>query len=604
MRPVAFAGCQGWLHGAGGKRGVILCSAFGLEELSARQSWVILADQLAAAGMPALRFDFTGTGNSADTMDEAGALATWLGNIRAAADWLQHNTEVSELIFIGLRFGATLATAAAEARGGVTKLVLLAPVASGRLYGRELQLASQVIVTMGGEGLTREVRDDGSVDVAGFVTAKATLDSLKGVDLTKMSRPPAPEMLIACNASRPSEARLAEQFSRAGATVSVHDFADYNRLMLNPTLGRPILATIAAVVGWLAPAAAPAVRPPRMWAAAADRLPPASISGASWTETPHQFGTNRGLIGILCQPKAAAAGRPCVAVLSSGRDGHAGWARGGVEMARSLATAGIASLRFDLTFIGDSQPDWSGKPATLYSTASLPDVSAALDFLAARDYSAVTVLGGCSGAYLALQAALADPRIKSAVLRNTQRFTWRTSERLLFDIGERTYVAKIPQKPTAAPTAQEAVEHWLATSRSGRVCYLAVCGLLFAVSRVLAVVCRDGQRLRRAMANYRVRGGRMLVVYSSNDIGRPYFDRSFGKDGALLGVMGGVDVAFVDNADHPFSGAEARRRFEALVTAFVLAGNTQSGIQAARQTTAPPCPDATATAHQPPAPAA
>jgi hypothetical protein len=64
--PVTFAGCFGWLHPAPGRRGVVLCNAWGQEALCAHRSWRLLAMDLAAAGLPTLRFDYPGTGDSLD----------------------------------------------------------------------------------------------------------------------------------------------------------------------------------------------------------------------------------------------------------------------------------------------------------------------------------------------------------------------------------------------------------------------------------------------------------------------------------------------------------------------------------------------------------
>lgn len=250
MQPVVFDECLGWYHESTGGRGVVLCSAFGLEELCSRQSWCLLANALAARGMPTLRFDFHGTGDSCGDANDANRRTTWLANIDAAADWLKVHAGVTELVFIGLRFGATLAAAAARDRGDVGRLVLLAPVPSGRLYGRELQLTSQVMVPMGAEGLPRETIED-AVDVAGFVTTKRVLEDLRNIDLMKLEKPPAGEVLMVCSPGRPAEHKLADYFEKAGAVVTVRDFPDYLSMMSDPTAGMPMMTTIATVADWL-----------------------------------------------------------------------------------------------------------------------------------------------------------------------------------------------------------------------------------------------------------------------------------------------------------------------------------------------------------------
>ena len=61
---VSFGDCFGWFHPAAGNKAVLLCGALGYEGFCAHHPWRILADQLQAAGLPALRFDYQGTGDS------------------------------------------------------------------------------------------------------------------------------------------------------------------------------------------------------------------------------------------------------------------------------------------------------------------------------------------------------------------------------------------------------------------------------------------------------------------------------------------------------------------------------------------------------------
>ena len=66
MEAVSFGGCFGWLHqGGGGALGVVLCGSWEYEALATHQSWRVLADRLAEAGLSTLRFDYLGAGDSA-----------------------------------------------------------------------------------------------------------------------------------------------------------------------------------------------------------------------------------------------------------------------------------------------------------------------------------------------------------------------------------------------------------------------------------------------------------------------------------------------------------------------------------------------------------
>ncbi|MBP2648525.1 MAG: hypothetical protein H6Q77_2149 [Gemmatimonadetes bacterium] len=127
------------------------------------------------------------------------------------------------------------------------------------------------------------------------------------------------------------------------------------------------------------------------------------------------FGPDRRLIGILTAPVAPRLpGSPHVVLLNSGLIHRVGTSRLHVLLARDLAAGGIATLRFDLSGIGDSER----QPEAITLQQSVEqDISAALAFLSAEHGAGHFVLAGlCSGAYDAFHAAQEDPRISSVVL--------------------------------------------------------------------------------------------------------------------------------------------------------------------------------------------
>ena len=98
----------------------------------------MLATQLERAGYAALRFDYSGTGDSLGD-GRTTTVDAWVGDVASAADRLRSASGAARLAVIGLRFGATLA-ALASARGDLRlrHLVLWDPVVDGAAYLREL----------------------------------------------------------------------------------------------------------------------------------------------------------------------------------------------------------------------------------------------------------------------------------------------------------------------------------------------------------------------------------------------------------------------------------------------------------------------------------
>jgi pimeloyl-ACP methyl ester carboxylesterase len=132
MEPVVFNECFGWLHEARGRHGVVLCNPFGYDAYCTHRGWRKLAESVAAAGMPTLRFDYPGTGDSAGLEEDPKRFDAWLGSIAAGVEWLREYTGVEQVSLVGLRLGATLAALAAARIGNIDGLVLLAPVITGR----------------------------------------------------------------------------------------------------------------------------------------------------------------------------------------------------------------------------------------------------------------------------------------------------------------------------------------------------------------------------------------------------------------------------------------------------------------------------------------
>jgi pimeloyl-ACP methyl ester carboxylesterase len=116
---------------------VLLCNPFGEEASRSHRIYRVLATQLERAGYAALRFDYSGTG---DSLGDAGAatLDAWIADVQAAADELRRASGVNKIVAVGLRFGATLALLASARGLALRHLVLWDPVVEGKAYLREL----------------------------------------------------------------------------------------------------------------------------------------------------------------------------------------------------------------------------------------------------------------------------------------------------------------------------------------------------------------------------------------------------------------------------------------------------------------------------------
>jgi alpha-beta hydrolase superfamily lysophospholipase len=168
---------------------VLLCNPFGEEASRAHRIYRVLATQLERAGYAALRFDFSGTGDSAGEGRDA-TVTRWLADLERAAAELRSVSGSPRVALVGLRLGATLA-ALATSRGAVRPrhLLLWDPVVNGAGYLRELaaQHRQYMQEEMAGSWSDRlQISAEGyPAEALGTVISSELAKELAAVDLTK-----------------------------------------------------------------------------------------------------------------------------------------------------------------------------------------------------------------------------------------------------------------------------------------------------------------------------------------------------------------------------------------------------------------------------------
>ena len=257
--PVSIGQNFGWLHHANGDRGVVMCAAMGYEALCAHQSWRVLADKLAAAGLPTLRFDYPGAGDSLDDVNDLTPYDSWRRSIKEATAWMREMLGVQEIVLIGLRIGATLA---AEA-GGASHLVQLAPVVKGSAYFRELRILSRMLAERKSGPRDRGAIEN-EINLEGFATNASLLSAIKNIDLTELSVCPARRVLIMTEGSVRHIENYAARLVELGATVETMTLENYEALAPARAPKPAPMSDIERIVAWARSGARPklAPRPP------------------------------------------------------------------------------------------------------------------------------------------------------------------------------------------------------------------------------------------------------------------------------------------------------------------------------------------------------
>jgi alpha-beta hydrolase superfamily lysophospholipase len=537
--PVTFDGLFGWFHPAAGRRGVVLCGAHGFEQMAAYRPWRVLAEDLAAAGCPTLRFDYPGEGDSGDPTEVrvAGCVAA----IRQAIRFLRETAGAAEVTLVGLRLGAAFAVLAAEAEP-VDRLVLLAPVASGRAYLREMRLRAQTIGRLPDGSVPPQEPD--SLDVGGFRMEALFLADLANLDLARIERPPARSILLLA----PDAKALAARLDALGCAVTTGPFPGLAQLVGDPIFASVPEADFGRVTAFAAEAMSVSTPLPPV-------LQPACLGGSGWVERPIR--SVPGLFGIRCEPRVADAAAPTVVFVSTGMTVRSGWGRQTTDLARRLAAEGVASARFDLRGIGDSAGRLDDS-RPLFAPDGFADVVAAIDHVAGSG-GPIVLVGGCSGAYAAFQALCRDPRIDGALLINLYCFDWDPDQDLDAVIRQtfgsvHTYAGLLAQGST-----------WRRLL-SGKIHVRAIAGALArrgagAALRRIRRTWRPGVpggSVARRIASLRRRGAQIRLLYSAGDPGLIAARRHLGRFPGRADRCLGAPVRVIPGVDHNLSSIQAQ----------------------------------------------
>lgn len=564
MTPVTFAGCFGWLHAprdrSGGDVAVLICTGLLQDAILAYGSLRVLADDLAEAGYPTLRFDYPGTGDSSDeAVEHGGHWKAWQRSVDEAADWLRAHTGATRLVLVGLRLGTTLATLAAARRDDVAGLLLLEPVPSGRAYVRQLLLEAELL-----SGTRPDKGQD--LDLREFRFAPATLTEMGEVDLRTVALKPDVKVAISAQTASKAVEDAAAAWRGTGVDVASIAWDGLTPLVRHKIIEEDSLADFTAVLAWLRGGVPPATNDAIVQTEDAVLRLPGCI------ETPLRFGPDRRLFGVLCRPENGTADT-AVLIGNAGHDPHYASARHAVTLSRKLARQGVAALRLDYAGLGDS-PGPAGKERMLshvFAVDRSADVAAAIDALQAIGFRRFGIEGLCSGAFHAFRSGVADPRIGAVLVVNLPFFSMPGGNVLGFlqqkALSPADYIAKLFRP------------HTWGTLLSGKVDFRTVFfGQLGRLRTRLAQrasglarqagLVRDQSYARKSLAALAARGARILFLFSPGEEADGAFAHEFGPTAAGLAPYPGAGMKVVEGMDHDLTAPVARRAAEQLMVEF------------------------------------
>lgn len=564
--PLYFGGRFGWLHRPDAQESspaycAVVCSAYGQEEMCTHYGVMGLADELANAGVPTLRFDYLGACNSEDA--EVSLLGFVEDTVRAV-ECLRQHAGALPVVLIGVRLGSTVALSAMEHIAGLAGVVLMGPVLSGKVYMREVRAAAAV------SRLARldpppPIDSGEELNTNGFHWSGMLQKELAATDLMHLAPPRVPSLVLPAPQDRLSP-KIVSKWAAAGTPVTVVPFTEYGTWMQDPTLHSNPVQAYATINDWIR--TLPVVEPfetetPLIGSAH-------TLRGDGFVEEPVRFGPNQTLFGILCLPAEGNAAEVAALLLHEGSSYTIGNGRAYVALARTLAAQGIASLRIDLSATGDSPAVNTRHPH--YDLERIPESQAALDLLQRRGFPVAVAFGQCAGAYTAYQVVLADERIVGGVITNIQKFTWHYGDNIAVSFRDNKRSLK------GYLRAMRSKGEWKRVLK-GDADVLGIARVLLkrgvawtkhqitsmlppAPDSEVAIVHAQMRRLAK-------RGVQLHLLFSDDDPGLTEMWMQFGRKARRLKQFAPVCMTLLPHADHHFNGSSARARFYELASVWM-----------------------------------
>ena len=587
-----------WLHepttAGTPELGLLICKPFGYEAICAHRSLRAFAEMAAALGVPTLRFDYLGTGDSADIDPQAEQAGQWCSDIISAASELRRRTGVKRVCLLGFRLGALLATLAAQRSNTIDFLILVAPVVSGRRYVGELRTTSlAAAVSSNARQVARPAAAaDGSMEVSGHRASAATIAQLSETDLAAGASLDVSRLLIIDRDDLPSARKWAESLTQAGVAVEYAVLPGFVKMMLTPPPYTSIpQQMIGAVREWLLRlgiCGLQAVPAPESFTACGEFTvsDTASLSipelgrpaDAALTERPVQFGSDAKLFGIVAEPAITEARRRAVILVNAGADYHIAIGRMYVSLSRCWARRGYAVLRMDLAGLGDSGTRPARSENEVFPPAAIDDIRCATEFMH-EHYQAreVTVAGLCSGAYHALRAAVNAVPLDRILLVNPETFRW-DEDMTLEDIDPAAviktgsvYGEKVRSWDSWKKLLTGQADVWWIAKRFALRLTLSLGVTMRGVLRSLNVPLQGD--LGTELQHLAARGIQTTMVFSRGEPGIALLKMQAGS--ALQRLGDRFRLHIIDNADHTFSRSASRAELQEILSGELF---KQSGV--------------------------
>ncbi len=190
----------------------------------------------------------------------------------------------------------------------------------------------------------------------------------------------------------------------------------------------------------------------------------------------------------------------------------------------------------------------------VFETPRESDVDAAVDLLAQRGHCDISIVGICSGAYHAIDAACRNPKISGVFAVSPIKIVWRPGDAVTFARDEYLIAFNGYARAIFDPSA------WRRVFQEK----INIAELLLALGNRLKnrvfgwTTRRVGDSPLARMRRFAQRGGRALFIMGVNDTAIEEMETYFGREGGGLTRLGEMAVEVIPNLDHGLARRASR----------------------------------------------